>query len=414
MVKLWHYFLVVFLVLSAGCAPSGSMTSPPTPVTPTASLLPPTPTNSPIKTSALASANTWIRKFEGPDYGAFFDITLTPDGNILAAGATNHLHVPPYSGDALLMKLNLAGDVLWEQTWGGEGYEQAVSVASAEDGGYYIFGETDSYGAGDRDFFLLKTFEDGSEDWFRTYGRAQREWPYGMLRLSNADLLIFGFSESSGESGRDQYAVRVKPDGDAILEYVGEGNGEELVLDAVETAEGNLVLTVGVEEDGELVELDAAGNVQWTKRYVLDGWQYASEIVQLDNGDFLLAGFSMSNSPRQADTWLARCSSTGELEWETSFGDPAYDDYANSMIQLNDGTFLIGAIANGMLLSRIDEDGKVLWRRSLLDQQTVYGGMALVELEQGGYLVGGLIQLINGRSYDAILLRTDEEGRVAE
>jgi len=45
-----------------------------------------------------------------------------------------------------------------------------------------------------------------------------------------------------------------------------------------------------------------------------------------------------SKAPQQADTWLARASSTGELEWETSFGDPAFDDYANSMIRLSDGT----------------------------------------------------------------------------
>ena len=129
--------------------------------------------------------------------------------------------------------------------------------------------------------------------------------------------------------------------------------------------------------------------------------------------EFLLTGFSMSPN-RQADTWLARCTSTGELVWRTSFGEATFDDYANSMIRLSDGTYLIGAIANGVLLSRVDEDGNVLWRRSLLDPRTVYGGMALAELEDGGYLVAGLIEIIGGRSYDALILRTDAEGRVGE
>lgn len=40
--------------------------------------------------------------------------------------------------------------------------------------------------------------------------------------------------------------------------------------------------------------------------------------------------------------------------------------------------------------------------------------MALTELEDGGYLVAGLIQRVNGRSYDAIRLRTDSEGWVGE
>jgi outer membrane protein assembly factor BamB len=385
-----------------------------TPPPPTAALVPPTPTdtpNPPIETAKF----TWIRRFEGPDYGAFFDIVLTEDGNALAVGATNHLHMPPYSGDALLMKLTLDGDVLWEKTWGGDGYEQAMSVALVEGGGAYVFGETDSYGAGGRDFFLLKITEDGIEDWFKIYGGSGREWPYGMLRLSNGDLLIYGLAESGTDGDRDQYALRLAPDGEVIWEYTVESPGEELVIDALETAGGDLVLAVIVEEDGQLVKLDAGGNIRWTQRYELAGWQYASQIAETDDGGFLLAGFSMSSgSRRQADTWLARCTPTGELEWETSFGDSTFDDYASSLIRLGDGTYLIGAIANGVLLSRVDKDGSVLWRRSLLDQGTVYGSMALIELEDGSYLVAGLIQLINGRSYDAILLRTDANGQVEE
>jgi hypothetical protein len=371
-----------------------------------------TPTWRPSGTT-IVRTNTWIRTFEGPNYGAFFDIVLTQDGSILVVGATNHLHMPPYSGDALFMKLTLEGDVLWEQTWGGDGYEQADSVVLADDGGYYIFGETDSYGAGDRDFFLQKITKAGEEEWFKTYGGEGREWPYGMLPLSNGDLLIYGFTETIG-GGRDKYAIRVTQDGDIIWEYTEESPGEELVLDALESPEGDLVLAVSVDEDGGLVKLADDGSLQWAHLYKLPGWQYASQVAKTEDGGFLLAGFSMSSSLQQADTWLARCTSTGELEWETAFGDPAFDDYANSMIRLSDGTYLIGAIANSVLLSRVDEDGNVLWRRSLLEQQTVYGGMALVELDDGGYLVAGLIQLIGGRSYDAILLRIDSEGRIVD
>lgn len=375
-----HFILLVFLIVctSAGCTPS---------------------------------TTTWVRFLEGPDYGAFFDMALTQDGNVLAVGATNHLHIPPYSGDVLFMEFNLDGEVLLERTWGGGGYEQALSVTPAGDGGYYVFGETDSYGAGDRDFFLLKITAGGTEDWFQTYGGANREWPYGMLRLSNGDLLLYGFTEvSAGE--RDQYALRVDSGGDTIWEYTVGSSGEEFVIDALETEEGDLVLSVVVGEDGKLEKLDANGNLQWEKRYELDGWQFASQIARTEDGGFLLAGFSMDSS-QQADIWLAHCASTGELERETSFGNPSFDDYANSLIQLKDGTYLIGILGNGMALKRIDEDGNALWERSLVGQ-SVYGATALIELESGGFLVAGFVQIINGRSYDAIILRTDAEGRVHE
>ncbi len=392
----------------------------PTPTQPSApSVAIATATTEPARTAptpppAPGGGSTWVRTFEGQDYGALFDVLLTAKDEILAVGATNHLHVPPYTGDALIVKLTLEGELLSERTWGGEGYEQAWAVAPAGDGGAYVFGETDSYGAGDRDFFLLKIARDGSDTWFRTYGRARREWPYGMLLLSDGDLLIYGFTEALSGGGRQQYAVRTRPDGEIIWEYTAESSGEELVSDVLETPEGDLVLAVVAGEDGQVVQLDAGGSVNWSVRFELPGWQFPSQIAPTSDGGYLLAGFAMSSGPpQQADTWLARCSSGGELEWETSFGSPDFDDYATSMIRLRDGTYLIGAIANGMLLNRIDQEGNVLWRRSLLGQD-VYGALALSELPDGGVLVAGLIQIINGRSYDAILLRTNAEGWVEE
>jgi hypothetical protein len=368
------------------------------------------PTWNPLGATSSQS-NTWVKTFE--DYGnaAFFDMILNDDGDILVVGATDYTHAPPFSGDALFMKLNLQGDLLWESSWGGDGYDHAWAVAPAEDDGYYVFGETDSHGAGDRDFFLLKMTDDGKVDWFQTYGGEHREWPYGMLQLSNGDLLLYGFTASLSGRARYQYALRVRPDGEVIWEYIGEGSEDEKVTDAVEIPGGELVLAVVAEEDGKLVKLDANGNVLWAKRYELDDWQFAAQVIQTASGGFLLAG--SRSVGYHADTWLAYSTSTGELEWETSIGDSTANDFGQSLIRLNDGTYLIGGRGNGMLLSRIDENGDLLWRRSLLGSG-VYGASALIELEDGGYLVAGFIEIINGVSCDAILLRTDADGRVGE
>jgi len=401
---------VILSVLLAACETVPPLSHPES----TPPTIMPLATNTSVPENGVTTTHTttWGKTFEGSEYGAFFDIILTPDGNAFAVGTTNHLHFPPYSGDALFVKFTLDGDVLWEKTWGGDGYEQAWAVTLAEDGGYYVFGETDSYGAGDRDFFLLKITEDGNEEWYKTYGYTYREWPYGMLQLSNGDLLIYGFTESVTSRERNQYVLRVGKDGSVIWEYTVESPEEELVLDALETAEGALVLVVGIASDGKLVKLDANGQSLWEKRYELPGWQFASQVAQSEDGGFLLAGFVMG-SESQADTWLARCTSTGELEWETSFGNPAFDDYANSMLQLKDGTYLIGKIGNGMLLTHIYEDGNILWERSLIGT-AVYGARELIQLEDKGFLIAGFIQIRNGRSYDAILLRTDANGLLNE
>ena len=362
-------------------------------------------------TPAAGPMEPWSRIFEGSDYGALFDIILTPDNNILAVGASNYLHFPPYSGDVLMIWLSQEGEIFRERNWGGEGYESALSVTLTEAGGYLVFGETDSYGAGDRDFFLLKIDEEGNQEWFQTFGGARREWPFGMLPLSNGDLLLYGFRQNADGTIRDPIALRVDREGNLVWEYSPSSPEEDIVLDAVETAEANIILTMNIEEDGGLLKLDADGNMLWNVRYELEGWQYPSKVLQTEDGGFLLAGFSESRSG-EIDTWIAHSNPEGELEWETTLDNPAFD-YAIELISLEDGTFLIGGLGDNLPLYCIDGEGNLLWER-FPGEEAIYGATGLLELSNGGFLVAGFIELRSGYSYDAILIRTDPEGRLGE
>ncbi|MGD2153925.1 MAG: hypothetical protein PVG79_11715, partial [Gemmatimonadales bacterium] len=340
------------------------------------------------------------------------DAVLADGHHVIAVGATNHLHVPPYSGDALLMKVAVAdGATVWERAWGGDGYEQAWAIRRAADDGYYVFGETDSHGAGDRDFFLLKMSAEAEEEWFRTYGTPRREWPFGMQALANGDFLLYGRTESAGGS-EDAYALRVDADGYVVWEYMESTAIDVLILDALETEAGQIILCTAVAEDGALTALHSDGGRAWTQRYELEGWQFASEIETTEDG-YLLAGFSMtgSGSDRQADLWLAETSRSGELEWQRSFGEPELDDYTQTLRRVSDDGYLIGGLGRAMPLWKIDGSGNLLWERRL-DDASVYGAEAIIELDDGGFLVAGLKSIVNGRSYDAVLLRTDAEGRV--
>ena len=360
----------------------------------------------------LGDSGPWLRILEGPSYGALFDAVLTDDRHAIAVGATNHVHMPPYSGDALILMVDVVdGATVWERTWGGDGYEQAWGVDPAPGGGYYVFGETDSRGAGDRDFFLLKVSADGDEVWSRTYGTRAREWPFGMLPLANGDLLLFGRTVPEGGS-EDAYALRVDPDGRVVWEYTEHTTDDVLILDALETAAGQLVLCTAVARDGALTALAADGHEIWTRRYELEGWQFASSIAAAADG-YLLAGFSMTEdgSRRQADVWLAKASASGDLEWHTSFGEAEDDDYAQSLYRVSDGAYLIGGLGRGMPLWKIDASGAVLWERRL-DDSSVYAATSAIELPDGGFLVTGLKSIVNGRSYDAALARSDAQGRV--
>ncbi|MFC2078402.1 PQQ-binding-like beta-propeller repeat protein [Candidatus Bipolaricaulota bacterium] len=355
--------------------------------------------------AAAAPVETWVQVFKDPGYSALLGMTLTDEGSILVVGTTNHRHMPPYNGDVLLMSIDRNGDILWERTWGGDGFEQAWGVLPADDG-FYVFGETDSYGIGDRDFFLLNTTADGEEIWFRTYGTPQREWPYGALPLANGDLFLFGMSRSSS-LGDDSYAVRVDTTGTVVWEYSLATAGDELILDAIETEEGHIVLCLSVEQDGGVRALDADGSEIWSQRYELDAWQFGSTLLPTDAG-FLLAGFAMvrSGTRQQVDVWLAEVDASGELLWNKTFGEPTHDDYAQTMLQAADGSFILAGIGRGMPVFKIDGEGNVLWEHRLEDR-SAFAARALIALENGGLLVCGMKEVVPMQKYHGVLERLD-------
>ncbi len=65
------------------------------------------------------------------------------------------------SSDVYLVKTDEEGNEEWYQTFGGEAWDVAFSIQQTADGGYIIAGRTDSFGAGNNDVYLVKTDGEG-------------------------------------------------------------------------------------------------------------------------------------------------------------------------------------------------------------------------------------------------------------
>ena len=58
----------------------------------------------------------------------------------------------------------------WEKTYGGNVLEEGMEVQQTNDSGFIIVGNTNSFGSGSRDMYLIKTNSTGDTSWTKTYG----------------------------------------------------------------------------------------------------------------------------------------------------------------------------------------------------------------------------------------------------
>jgi len=98
--------------------------------------------------------------------------------------------------------------------------------------------------------------------------------------------------------------------------------------------------------DAWIIKLDLIGNIQWQKTFGGTQNDYAGRIDTTSDGGFIVIGNSDSNDGDVTgnhgynDFWILKIDSLGILQWEKSFGG-SYNDYASCGHQTNDGGYII-------------------------------------------------------------------------
>jgi predicted secreted protein len=155
-----------------------------------------------IKTDA-AGAMQWNKTYGGT--GTEFGQCLEPtsDGGYAIGGITSSYGAG--SMDFWLVKIDSSGNAQWNQTYGGTGSDGATHFIQTADGGYAIVGFTTS---GSQDAILLKTDSAGNLQWNMTYGGTGAEISYALLQTSDGGYLLTINTNSFGAGNNDIWLVK--------------------------------------------------------------------------------------------------------------------------------------------------------------------------------------------------------------
>jgi len=283
-----------------------------------------------VKTDALGDS-LWTRTFGGPEYDCGSGVCETPDGGCVIAGYTRSYGAG--LGDVYVVKIDAAGDSLWTRTYGGSALDEGRSICATAEGLLFVAGETESYGAGESDAYLLQLNADGDTVWTRTFGGAASDWADGVCLTTDGCCCASG-TTGSFNSTRDVYLIKVDASGTLVWEHnYGSATQyrEDFGTGVCALADGRIAAT-GWRTDQDnldpsqvtLLTVDAGGVQQSYRRYPHPYIEYGSAICPTADGGTLICGSMKSTETQRNDLFLVR-RDTSAWQWTETFGDDGSD-----------------------------------------------------------------------------------------
>lgn len=161
-----------------------------------------------FKTNANGS-NSWNKTIGGDQSTeSCWDIKKTPDGGFIMLGSYFSGFIL-MNADFYLVKTDDYGNVEWSKTYGmPEEDDRGSSVDITNDGGYILCGETESYGAGNEDVWMIRTDENGDTLWTKTYGGIYSDGGKSVKSTPDGGFIIAGYTESFSNGGTDIYVIK--------------------------------------------------------------------------------------------------------------------------------------------------------------------------------------------------------------
>lgn len=388
----------------------------------------------------------WTRSFGGSRQDHAFAVDNTTDGGCVLAGFTNsnnkdvhgkhdtNMHI----ADIWVVRLDSKGDTIWTKAIGGSNDDYCHSVFETSDGDFFVagFSESSDYDVpsnqGSSDWYLIKLDKQGKIIWSKSLGGSSGENPMDAIESADGNYFIVGYSNSNdgdipfNRGSLDALVVKMNKNGiikwiktfggsktDKATSVFATQDGGVIIAGYTESSNGNIPNNKG-KNDFWVIKLNNNGNIDWSKTFGGSQNDYAQSVLQLPDGNYIVAGSSGSNDGDFCNSsdnglWVLKLTSTGDAIWIKSFSESG----AASIIQTVDGGFAmisssksndldipIGnqAYPNYRLL-KIDSAGSLQWAKS-------YGGSHLdvctdvVQLNNYGLLITGFAQSKDGYVWD--------------
>ncbi len=349
------------------------------------------------------------------------DVLPMTDGGYLIAGYTSNSTINDC--DVYVIKTDALGNLVWTKTYGGNKPDFPYHMLATNDGNYFLVGYSQSYGGGDYDILLIKIDTAGNLLWTKTYGGNGNDMARDVISTSDGNYMIVGWSNSPGLADQNANLIKIDPAGTVIWSKLYGGSANDYGNCVKQTSDGGFIMVGQTFSfgspggDAYLVKTNANGDTTWTKRF---GGAYSDEgyyITVNPDGSYVFLVRDSSTAGKDIDVRIIKTDSIGNVIWNKVYGGNQKD--TPKMIQpTSDGGYIVGAISRSfgwvnpdMWILKLNNTGDTTWTRH-------YGGSqnehcyAIRELPDGSYIATGKTASF-GPDFDPIFLKLNPNGTLA-
>ena len=354
--------------------------------------------------------------------------TQSIDGDIITSQTETQF-------DFWLLKFNSEDTLIWQKTFGGSNDEKAYKIINTSDNGFAIIGFSKSNNGdvttneGFEDIWILKLDVDGNIQWQNSTGFSGSDQGFSLIQTTDGGYLIGGILDvtaSNGEgnakstatkhAGGDYWAIKLNNSGTIEWRRFFGGSNTDTCNDVIETSDGYLLVgssdTIDIDVSNNkggydfwIVKIDKTGNLLWEKSFGGSEIDEARAIANTNDGNFIIVGDTRSDDQDisinngGADCWIIKINTRGELRWQKTFGGSSFD-VARSIKNTLDGGFIISgssrSLDNGFTnqgqndawLLKISSEGNKEWQQTIGGSQIDFLYDA-VQLNDQSYIAVG-------------------------
>ncbi len=203
-------------------------------------------------------AITWQKSLGGTGTEGAYFVRQTADGGYIVAGGTSSTNGDVTGahggGDCWIVKLDTAGNLVWQKALGGTASDEAYSVKSTPDGGYIVTGYINSTNGdvtgnhGGTDAWVVKLDATGNITWQKALGGTANDIGFNVNLTTDGNYIITGYAASTngdvtGNLGsNDAWVMKVSAYGDLIWEKTLGGTGDDQGQGIQEVADGGYIV----------------------------------------------------------------------------------------------------------------------------------------------------------------------------